>query len=313
MFFLIIFMQIVHVYKISFFFPFRFSMMEPYAGNLSSTGEPPTESSSDISTSAQNIMSSGNDTLQEATLYLNSSRSLSVQEPDSGYEASPSSIAEGHNQRFFGEQSASRQAEIRQVNSDEELSGEFTGFHFSESESELDDYDTCDCSSSPCSCFRTDSSTTNFTAISNCDNSRCNSSELSYSRNSSQPIQIPNLPSFRFSSDASCRSIDVNPVPCTPLTRSFPMDFSPRLGLDLISEHVNLSWPSFASPLTNYNCRRVALSISRSNPSNTNIPQNRHNFQQHPARSRRIDSEGSSINSSEDEEGPEDDVFSKFF
>lgn len=281
-------------------------MFNPYDGSLSSTGEPPTESSSE--TSAQNIISSGNDSHQDTNLFLGSSRSLSVQEPDSGYEASPSSIAEGHsNQRFFGEQSASRQAEIRQVTSDDELDWEFTGFHFSESESELDEYLTCDCSSSPCSCFRTDSSTTNFTAISNCDNSRCNSSELSFHRPSSHPIQIPNVSSFRISSDVSSR-IDV----INPLTRSFPMDFSPRLRLDLIPERLPLSWP-IASPLRN---RPVALSVSRSNSSNrdTHMNNNRNNLnRQHPARNRRniIDSEGSSYSSSEDE-GSEDDVFSKF-
>lgn len=260
---------------------------------VSSTGEPPTQTSSDITTSAQ--ISIGNDSHQESTL-LSSSRSLSVQEPDSGYEASPSSIAEGHNQRFFGEQSGSRQAEIRNVNSDDE--GEFTGFHFSESESELD-YDTCDCSSSPCNCFRTDSSTTNFTAISNCDNSsRCNSSELSFNRNSSQPITIPNLPSFRFSSNRI--SMDVNNV-SVPLTRSFPLNFSSR------PSRLPLSWPSFSSPLNN--CRSAF--ISRSNSSNR--AQNRHT-RQHPARSRRVDSEGSEEFTSSDEDEVEEDVFtSKFF
>lgn len=304
-------MQIIYIYNHISFFPLsRFLMMfNPYAGSLSSTGEPPTESSE---TSAQNIISSGNDSHQETNLFLSSSRSLSVQEPDSGYEASPSSIAEGHsNQRFFGEQSASRQAEIRQVTSDDEFDWEFTGFHFSDSESELDEYVTCDCSSSPCSCFRTDSSTTNFTAISNCDNSRCNSSELSFNRPSSHPIQIPNVSSFRLSSDVSSRMLNV-----TPLTRSFPMDFSPRLrlGFTIPERGLPLSWP-IASPLRN-NCRSVALSVSRSNPSNrdTHMNNNRHNMtRQHLARNRRniIDSEDSSCGSSDDE-GSEDDVFSKF-
>lgn len=272
-------------------------MFDP--GNVSSTGEPPTQSSSDITTSAQ--ISIGNDSHQESTL-LSSSRSLSVQEPDSGYEASPSSIAEGHNQRFFGEQSGSRQAEMRNINSDDE-EGEFTGFHFSESES--DDYDTCDCSSSPCNCFRTDSSTTNFTAISHCD-SRCNSSELSFNRNSSQPITIPNLPSFRFSSNSRI-SMDVNNV-SVPLTRSFPLNFSPRLRVGITE--LPLSWPSFSSPLNN-NCRSAF--ISRSNSSNRDIPvQNRHNIiRQHPARSRRVDSEGSEEFTSEDEF--EEDVFTSKF
>lgn len=287
-------------------------MFNPYAESLSSTGEPPTESSADtdavVATSAQNI-SSCNESHQE-TLFLSSSssRSLSVQEPDSGYEASPSSIAEGiSNQRFFGEQ-ASRPSEIRQMNSDDEY--DIVGFQFSESESELEEYDTCqDCSSSPvsCSCFRTDSSTTNATA--NCDNSRCNSSELSFNRPCSQPIQIPNMSSFRLSSDVRSRS------PICPLTRSYPMDFSP---LGLIPEcGLPLSWPCVTSPLRN-NCRSIALpASSRSNSSNrdhnTNN-NNRHNFPRHPVRSRRqiIDSDASSYDSSEEDGPPEDDVFSKF-
>lgn len=308
-------MQLIYI----FFFSRFLIMFNPYAESLSSTGEPPTESSPDadavITTSAQNI-SSCNETHQE-TLFLSSSssRSLSVQEPDSGYEASPSSIAEGiSNQRFFGEQSASGPSENRQVNSDDEF--DIIGFHFSESESELDEYDTFqDCSSSPvsCSCLRTDSSTTNATATSNCDNSRCNSSELSFNRPASQPIQIPNMPSSRLSSNVSSRI--GSPVDVCPLTRSYPMDFSPRLRLGLIPERgLPLSWPTIVSPLRN--CRSVALPVSRSNPSNRDIPQqnnnNRHNFSRHPVRSRRqiIDSDASSYNSS-DNEGPED-VFSKF-
>lgn len=269
-------------------------MFNPYAESLSSTGEPPTISSDP---------SRGAGDTSQISLSSSSSRSLLVQEPDSGYEASPSSIGD---QRFFGEQSmtvanVSDMYQSPTSNSDDEF--DIVECHsqilFSDSESdELEDYDTClECSSSLCNCVRTDSSNTNATA---CD-TRC-SSELSYNRPSSQPIQIPILPSCRIRSNGHPRIEIFGPiiVNMNQLSRSQPCPLQ-RLGL--VSDNRPLSWPPSAS-----RNRIIALPSPRNNFLTQNPNSSRRYT--HPIRRRQIiDSDASSFCSSDDD-GPED-VFRK--
>lgn len=301
-------------------------MLEPYE-SLSSTGEPPTvsqesSSSTDNLCSTQALSSGDAETshMEGAISPLSSgtrSRTLSVQEPDSGYEASPSSIAD--NQRFFGEQTlaVANQVDLLQACSDSLYSDEefdFLECHsqtlYYESEANLEDYDTCqDCCSSflACSCSRTDSSSTNATAISNCDTSRCNSSDLSYNRPSSQPIQVPTQQSCRISPEVRSRLehslgslLDMYP-------RSLPINFGNLHSLGLISENHRLSWPSAPHSALSIRRHPIALPSPRAHhmSSNVDIPRR---FNHSRNRRQIIDSDASSCTS--DDEGPED-VFSK--
>lgn len=300
-------------------------MFHHYSENSSSTGEPPTLPSDNISINliSEQIVPTGNMNREE-TIQMShssnsgSSRCLAGQEPDSGYEASPSSLADNPGSfHFFGEQSmavtnphSSRQysdAELEQLNCQSQ-------FLFSESESDIEDWNTCpDCNSSAnCDCDRTDSSTTYVTtAISNCDNnssSRSNSSDLSSNRPSSQPIEIPVLRSYRPDLIIDPR-VDLRLQPA----RSQPLDFNriTTFGFESSSHGVS-SWPSTIPTW------RIQSSIAlpfflESLSSRYAIPRTNRLRRSNRRVSRRqiIDSDASSSVCSSDDDGPED-VFSKF-